>query len=148
MHRSIWIYAGRTNTNVLFLTLRFICFHLLQVNSFVGAFHDAVILYALALNETLEANRSISNGTEITRRMWNRTFEGNSCLYWSWEQSCGNLNAISAPAFDQLQFGTRYNVPGITIENCMIRMWMFAVSLPGILVLQELSLRLSIFHFR
>ena len=48
----------------------------LQVNSFVGAFHDAVILYATALNETLEAGRSTTNGTEITRRMWNRTFEG------------------------------------------------------------------------
>ncbi|XP_041349917.1 atrial natriuretic peptide receptor 1-like isoform X1 [Gigantopelta aegis] len=47
-----------------------------EVNSFVGAFHDAVILYALALNETLEANISITNGTEITRRMWNRTFQG------------------------------------------------------------------------
>ncbi|XP_046368236.2 atrial natriuretic peptide receptor 1-like isoform X3 [Haliotis rufescens] len=47
-----------------------------EVNSFVGAFHDAVILYALALNETLEANGSISDGAAITRRMWNRTFEG------------------------------------------------------------------------
>ena len=50
-----------------------------QVNSFVGAFHDAVILYALALNETLEAGQSASNGTEITKRMWNRTFEGRHC---------------------------------------------------------------------
>ncbi|XP_070182696.1 receptor-type guanylate cyclase gcy-28-like, partial [Littorina saxatilis] len=47
-----------------------------EVNSFVGAFHDAVILYALALNESLEAGVSISNGSEITRRMWNRTFDG------------------------------------------------------------------------
>jgi len=47
-----------------------------QVNSFVGAFHDAVILYALALNETLEAGLDATNGTEITRRMWNRTFQG------------------------------------------------------------------------
>ncbi|KAL5020578.1 hypothetical protein ScPMuIL_003470 [Solemya velum] len=47
-----------------------------EVNSFVGAFHDAVILYALALNETLEANMSISDGEAITRRMWNRTFDG------------------------------------------------------------------------
>ncbi|XP_046544533.1 atrial natriuretic peptide receptor 1-like isoform X1 [Haliotis rubra] len=47
-----------------------------EVNSFVGAFHDAVILYALALNETLAANISITNGSEITKRMWNRTFEG------------------------------------------------------------------------
>ena len=42
----------------------------------MGAFHDAVILYALALNETLEAGLNATNGTEITRRMWNRTFEG------------------------------------------------------------------------
>ncbi|CAI9726822.1 atrial natriuretic peptide receptor 1-like isoform X2 [Octopus vulgaris] len=47
-----------------------------EVNSFVGAFHDAVILYAKALNETLEANGSISDGKAITERMWNRTFEG------------------------------------------------------------------------
>ncbi|XP_076448288.1 atrial natriuretic peptide receptor 1-like [Babylonia areolata] len=47
-----------------------------EVNSFVGAFHDAVMLYALALNESLEAGVPVSNGSEITRRMWNRTFEG------------------------------------------------------------------------
>lgn len=48
-----------------------------QVNSFVGAFHDAVLLYALALNETLSQNGSITDGEAITKRMWNRTFEGN-----------------------------------------------------------------------
>ncbi|KAK2179118.1 hypothetical protein NP493_512g02032 [Ridgeia piscesae] len=47
-----------------------------EVNSFVGAFHDAVILYALALNETLADGFNASNGKEITKRMWNRTFEG------------------------------------------------------------------------
>ncbi|XP_021375586.1 atrial natriuretic peptide receptor 1-like isoform X2 [Mizuhopecten yessoensis] len=47
-----------------------------EVNSFVGAFHDAVILYAIALNETLTRNLSITNGTEITKLMWNRTFDG------------------------------------------------------------------------
>ncbi|XP_077865373.1 atrial natriuretic peptide receptor 1-like [Saccoglossus kowalevskii] len=46
------------------------------VNNFVGAFHDAVILYALALNETLAAGEDPRNGMKITRRMWNRTFEG------------------------------------------------------------------------
>ena len=56
------------------------CASHVQVNSFVGAFHDAVILYALALNESLEAGVSISNGSEITRRMWNRTFDGE---YWT-----------------------------------------------------------------
>ena len=52
--------------------------YFLQVNSFVGAFHDAVILYALALNETLAAGYNATDGAEITKRMWNRSFEGNS----------------------------------------------------------------------
>ncbi|KAK3752019.1 hypothetical protein RRG08_005641 [Elysia crispata] len=47
-----------------------------EVNSFVGAFYDAVILYALALNETLEAGGSVKDGLNITNRMWNRTFTG------------------------------------------------------------------------
>lgn len=46
------------------------------VNPFVTAFYDAVILYATALNETLEANGLISDGINITRRMWNKTFQG------------------------------------------------------------------------
>lgn len=53
-----------------------------QVNSFVGAFHDAVLLYALALNETLADNGSISDGQAITRRMWNRTFTGQIIVVW------------------------------------------------------------------
>ena len=53
----------------------------LQVNSFVGAFHDAVILYALALNDTLTAGEDPRNGTAVTRRMWNRTFKGMADVY-------------------------------------------------------------------
>ena len=47
------------------------------VNPFVAAFHEAVLLYATALNETLEQCGSISNGSAITSRMWGRTFSGN-----------------------------------------------------------------------
>ncbi|XP_022087157.1 atrial natriuretic peptide receptor 1-like isoform X6 [Acanthaster planci] len=47
-----------------------------EVNTFVGAFHDAVILYALALNETLEEGGNPRDGKTLTHRMWNRTFEG------------------------------------------------------------------------
>ncbi|XP_076439161.1 atrial natriuretic peptide receptor 1-like [Babylonia areolata] len=47
-----------------------------EVNSFVGAFHDAVILYALALNETLEEGGNVRDGVRITQKMWNRTFLG------------------------------------------------------------------------
>lgn len=43
---------------------------------FMEGFHDALLLYAFALNETIHSGYSKKNGTEITRRMWNRTFEG------------------------------------------------------------------------
>lgn len=47
-----------------------------QVNFFIGAFYDGVILLGMALNETLTANESLHDGQQITQRMWNRTFEG------------------------------------------------------------------------
>ncbi len=40
------------------------------------AFHEAVFLYALALNETIAEGFSSTNGSVITRKMWNRTFTG------------------------------------------------------------------------
>jgi len=43
----------------------------------VGAFYDAVLLYAQAVNETLRDGLDPSNGSDVTRRMWNRTFTGN-----------------------------------------------------------------------
>ncbi|XP_072161271.1 atrial natriuretic peptide receptor 1 isoform X3 [Bemisia tabaci] len=46
------------------------------VSTFVTAFYDAVLLYALALNETLAVGKQQRDGAEITRRMWNRTFTG------------------------------------------------------------------------
>eukprot|EP00057_Strongylocentrotus_purpuratus_P009404 XP_011663878.1 PREDICTED: atrial natriuretic peptide receptor 1-like isoform X2 [Strongylocentrotus purpuratus] len=45
-------------------------------NYFASAFHDAVILYSLAVNETLAEGGDIRDGYKITRKMWNRTFEG------------------------------------------------------------------------
>ncbi|XP_041356308.1 atrial natriuretic peptide receptor 1-like [Gigantopelta aegis] len=51
-----------------------------QVNRFVEAFYDGVILYGLALNETLAANGNVSDGSAITQRMWNRTFEGSRAI--------------------------------------------------------------------
>uniref|UniRef100_H3CAI5 Natriuretic peptide receptor 3 n=1 Tax=Tetraodon nigroviridis TaxID=99883 RepID=H3CAI5_TETNG len=47
-----------------------------DVNMFVEGFHDAVLLYAIALYEATKHGYSKRNGTEITSRMWNRTFEG------------------------------------------------------------------------
>lgn len=48
----------------------------LQINMFVEGFHDAVLLYAIALYEATKNGHSKKNGSEITARMWNRTFEG------------------------------------------------------------------------
>ncbi len=45
---------------------------------FMEGFHDALILYAIALREVTSKNLTKKNGLEITHRMWNRTFEGNS----------------------------------------------------------------------
>ncbi|XP_030579329.1 atrial natriuretic peptide receptor 3 [Archocentrus centrarchus] len=47
-----------------------------EVNMFVEGFHDAMVLYAIALHEAMKNGYSKKNGTEITSRMWNRTFEG------------------------------------------------------------------------
>ncbi|XP_013783431.2 atrial natriuretic peptide receptor 1-like, partial [Limulus polyphemus] len=47
-----------------------------EVSAYATAFHEAVLLYALALNETLEEGDDIMNGRVITQKMWNRTFEG------------------------------------------------------------------------
>ena len=48
-----------------------------QVNFFIGAFYDGVMLLGMALNETLSANESLTDGRAVTLRMWNRTFQGN-----------------------------------------------------------------------
>ncbi|XP_014831104.1 PREDICTED: atrial natriuretic peptide receptor 3 [Poecilia mexicana] len=43
---------------------------------FVEGFHDALVLYSIALHEGMKNGYSKTNGTEITSHMWNRTFEG------------------------------------------------------------------------
>ncbi|XP_036266441.1 atrial natriuretic peptide receptor 3 isoform X2 [Pipistrellus kuhlii] len=46
------------------------------VNMFVEGFHDAILLYALALHEVLRAGFSKKDGGKIIQQTWNRTFEG------------------------------------------------------------------------
>ena len=43
---------------------------------FVEGFHDALLLYAIALHEAMRNGSSKKEGAEITNRMWNRKFEG------------------------------------------------------------------------
>ncbi|CAJ0950344.1 unnamed protein product [Ranitomeya imitator] len=46
------------------------------VNMFVEGFHDAIILYALALHELVRSGFSKKDGEKLVQRMWNRTYEG------------------------------------------------------------------------
>lgn len=54
----------------------FFFFKLLKVSTYVTAFHEAVHVYALGLNDTLSEGHHVINGTMITRKIWNRTFTG------------------------------------------------------------------------
>lgn len=47
-----------------------------QVNMFMEGFHDALLLYAIALHEAKKSGYSKKDGDQITHYMWNRTFEG------------------------------------------------------------------------
>ncbi|XP_026885131.1 atrial natriuretic peptide receptor 3 isoform X2 [Electrophorus electricus] len=47
-----------------------------EINMFMEGFHDALLLYALALDDAMKSGYTKKNGKEITQRMWNRTFEG------------------------------------------------------------------------
>ena len=73
---------------------------LCQVNFFIGAFYDGVMLLGMALNETLSANESLTDGRAVTLRMWNRTFQGNlrvrpcKCSFVSMTLLCGSLNGV------------------------------------------------------
>lgn len=49
------------------------------MSTFVAAFYDAVLLYALALNDTLRQShdpRGQLDGAAVIKNMWNRTFQG------------------------------------------------------------------------
>ncbi|XP_078533827.1 atrial natriuretic peptide receptor 2 [Lissotriton helveticus] len=47
-----------------------------QMNFIAGCFHDGVLLYAMALNETLKAGGSKKDGIQIVKNIQNRTFQG------------------------------------------------------------------------
>ncbi|GBP18433.1 Receptor-type guanylate cyclase gcy-28 [Eumeta japonica] len=55
------------------------------VSTFVAAFYDAVLLYALALNATLSDADPAKplDGAAVLRQMWNRTFKGITPNAWN-----------------------------------------------------------------
>ena len=46
------------------------------MEAYAGTMYDAVLLYALAVNETLESGKSIRNGLEVSKKTYNRVYEG------------------------------------------------------------------------
>ncbi|XP_051954282.1 atrial natriuretic peptide receptor 3 isoform X1 [Xyrauchen texanus] len=53
-----------------------VCEDCSAVNMFMEGFHDALLLYAIALREVISSGLTKKDGTDITHSMWNRTFEG------------------------------------------------------------------------
>lgn len=47
---------------------------------FVEGFHDAIILYVLALREVLKNGFTKKDGDKIVHQTWNRTYEGRNLL--------------------------------------------------------------------
>ncbi|XP_061881374.1 atrial natriuretic peptide receptor 3 isoform X1 [Entelurus aequoreus] len=52
------------------------CSDCATVNMFVEGFHDALLLYAVALHAAMKQGYTKKNGTQIISHMWNTTFEG------------------------------------------------------------------------
>lgn len=48
------------------------------MNIIAGGFYDGLMLYTHALNETLSMYDDRPPGRVVTKRMWNRTFHGES----------------------------------------------------------------------
>ncbi|RWS01056.1 atrial natriuretic peptide receptor 1-like protein, partial [Dinothrombium tinctorium] len=48
----------------------------ISINPMLGAFYDALLMYAWALNQTLAAKEDPSNGRKVARKLWNRMFFG------------------------------------------------------------------------
>uniref|UniRef100_A0A0K0F8E6 Guanylate cyclase n=1 Tax=Strongyloides venezuelensis TaxID=75913 RepID=A0A0K0F8E6_STRVS len=47
-----------------------------EMNNFISAFYDAVLLYAIALNKTISEGKDARSGKHITNKMWGITFKG------------------------------------------------------------------------
>lgn len=67
-------HQGFLNDETLFLLVDF-CSDT-QVNSYAAYLHDAIILYALALNESTNQNGSFIDPKNITKAMIGKQFDG------------------------------------------------------------------------
>ena len=47
-----------------------------EMNPTIAAFYDALLLYAYALNQTIEAGEDPHVATNLVKKVWNRTYFG------------------------------------------------------------------------
>ena len=77
-----------------------------QVNMFVEGFHDAILLYVLALREVLRAGYSKKDGGKIIQQTWNRTFEGEDSVYKLTAFCCQSSCFLPGSVFLSYNYGT------------------------------------------
>lgn len=85
-----------------------------QVNMFVEGFHDAILLYVLALREVLRAGYSKKDGGKIIQQTWNRTFEGEDSVCTAMAL-CSSLSCFFARSVSLLQ------PRGLAFLSCAVR---------------------------
>ena len=76
---------------------------MVQGNFFASCYHDALILYSMAINETLHEGGDIRDGLTLRNKMWNRTFQGNSN---NSTHICGQFWKHSSRSFDSEMYST------------------------------------------
>ena len=57
-----------------------------QTNFYAAYLHDAIILYALALNETITETGNVTDGRNISKSMIGKEFEGKVVSTWFLEK--------------------------------------------------------------
>ena len=73
---------------------------------FVEGFHDAILLYVLALREVLRAGYSKKDGGKIIQQTWNRTFEGKDSVYKLTAFCCQSSCFFPGSVFLSYNYGT------------------------------------------
>lgn len=73
------------------------------MNPITAAFYDTVLMYGLALNNTLARKEDVKDGRNLSRSLWGQTFSnGNTALY---SFSLGRISVIKG--FDLLPGASR-----------------------------------------
>ena len=57
-----------------------------QTNFYAAYLHDAIILYALALNETISETGSFTDGRNVSKSMIGKNFDGKVVCTWFLEK--------------------------------------------------------------